>query len=273
MSESAQGIQAVWPERKPFIGMVHLLPLPGSPRWGRSMDQVVDRAVAEALHVAEGGMDGVLVENYLDAPFYGSVAPPETVAAMARVVAAVRAAVDVPVGVNVLRNDARGALGVAAATGAAFIRVNVHTGIMWTDQGSIQGAAADTLRARVALAADIAILADVLVKHATPPAGLTLEDAATDSWTRGLADGLIVSGSGTGTPTDLDQVRRVRAAVPDAPVLVGSGVGIGTVRDVMAVADGAIVGTELTREGRAGSGVDPARVLRLVEAAGPAQKA
>jgi membrane complex biogenesis BtpA family protein len=235
------------------------------------MEQVVERALTDARHLAEGGMDGVLVENFLDAPFYGSAVPPETVAAMARVVTSVFEAVDVPVGVNVLRNDARGALGIAAATGAAFIRVNVHTGIMWTDQGSIQGSAADTLRTRVALGSDIAILADVLVKHATAPTGVTLEDAAADTWTRGLADGLIVSGSGTGASTDLDQVRRLRATLPRAPVLVGSGVGIETVGDVLAVADGAIVGTALTRENRAGSGIDPARVSGLVEAARIAQ--
>lgn len=272
MTEQAQGLRAVWPDGKPLIGMVHLLPLPGAPRWGRSMDQVVEQALTDARRLVEGGLDGVLVENFLDAPFYGSAVPPETVAAMARVVASVSEAVDVPVGVNVLRNDARGALGIAVATGATFIRVNVHTGTMWTDQGPIQGHAADTLRTRAALASDIAILADVLVKHATPPVGLTLEDAAADTWTRGLADGLIVSGSGTGASTDLDQVRRLRVAVPGAPVLVGSGVREETVRDVLAVADGAVVGTALTRENRAGSGVDPARVLALVEAARNAQK-
>lgn len=236
------------------------------------MDRVLERALVDARHLAEGGMDGILIENFLDAPFFGSQAPPETVAAMSRIVASVCATVDVPVGVNVLRNDARGALGVAAATGASFIRVNVHTGIMWTDQGSIQGNAADTLRARVVLAPDVAILADVLVKHATPPPGLTLEDAAADTWGRGLADGLLVSGSGTGKATDLEHVRRVREAVPAAPVLVGSGVGIDTVRDVLVAADGVVVGTALTREGRAGSGIDPARVRRLVEARRTAQE-
>jgi membrane complex biogenesis BtpA family protein len=272
MNGWAQGLQAVWPEGKPLIGMVHLLPLPGSPRWGGSMERVLERALTDARHLHEGGMQGILVENFLDAPFYGSVAPPETVAAMSRIVASVCGAVDVPVGVNVLRNDARAALGVAAATGAAFIRVNVHTGIMWTDQGAIQGSAADTLRARVVLAPDVAILADVLVKHATPPPGLTLEDAAADSWGRGLADGLVVSGSGTGKATELQHVHRVREAVPAAPVLVGSGVRIDAVGEVLAVADGAVVGTALTREDRAGSGVDPERVRRLVEAGGTAQE-
>lgn len=265
--DRAQGIHHLWPGRKPLVGMVHLLPLPGSPRWGGSVEEVEDRALSDARALAAGGMDGVLVENFLDAPFFAGPVPPETVAAMARLVRAVRGEVGVPVGVNVLRNDAHAALAVAVAAEAAFIRVNVHTGAMWTDQGLVQGRAAETLRTRRALGTDVAILADVLVKHATPPPGLTAEGAAADTWTRGLADALVASGTGTGAPTSLEEIRRVAEGAPGAPVLVGSGVTPATVAELLAVADGAIVGTALTREGRAGSGVDPARVERLVSAA------
>lgn len=267
-----QGIAHLWPDRKPVIGMVHLLPLPGSPRWGGSMDEVLGRARADARALAEGGMDGVLVENFLDAPFFGAEVPAETVAAMARAVAEVvdqvGAVRPVPVGVNVLRNDARAALGVAATAGAAFIRVNVHVGTMWTDQGALEGQAARTLRTRSALGAQVAILADVMVKHATPPPGLTVEAAAADTWSRGLADALVVSGTGTGKETDLDRVGRARAGAPGAPVLVGSGVTPASVERVLHVSDGAIVGTCLARQGRAGSGVDPDRVSALVRARG-----
>lgn len=262
-----QGLAHLWPDRKPLVGMVHLLPLPGSPRWSGSLEEVTERALAEAALLEEGGLDGVLVENFLDAPFFSGPVPPETVAAMARIVGDVARAAGVPVGVNILRNDARAALGVAAAAGARFIRVNVHTGVMWTDQGRIEGRAADTLRARRLLAADVAVLADVMVKHATPPPGLTVESAATDAWHRGLADGLVVSGAATGAPTDPEGIRAVKGAVPEAPVLVGSGVDSGTVAEILDAADGAIVGSVLTREGRAGSGVDEEAVSRLVEAA------
>jgi len=261
-----QGIDHLWPRVKPLIGMVHLLPLPGSPRWRGSMDDVVARALADAEALGSGGMDGILVENFLDAPFFAEVVPPETVAAMARVVAAVVQISPVPVGVNVLRNDARSALGIAVATGASFIRVNVHTGVMWTDQGRIRGRAAHTLRQRAALDSHVAILADVLVKHATPPPGLTPEQAAADTWVRGLADALVVTGSGTGRPTELEELAEVLRGAPTAPILSGSGVTPENVGAVLAVADGAIVGTSLTREGRAGSGVDLEKVRALVSA-------
>src|SRR5437764_8017935 len=138
-------MQALFPRRPAIVGMVHLLPLPGSPRWAGSLEEVLRRAVEDARALAEGGVDGVMVENFGDTPFYPEQVPPETVAAMTRAARAVVEAVGVPVGVNVLRNDAAAALGIAVAVGARFIRVNVHTGAMWTDQGLLQGRAHETI--------------------------------------------------------------------------------------------------------------------------------
>ena len=152
------------------------------------MDAVLKRAVADALALSAAGFDGLMVENYWDVPFYRGSVPPESVAAITAAVIAVRAATPLPVGVNVLRNDALAAIGIAAATDARFVRVNVHTGSMWTDQGLVEGRAADTLRLRAKLGSESAILADVHVKHATPPAGSAIGPAAADTWRRGLAD-------------------------------------------------------------------------------------
>lgn len=245
--------------------MVHLAPLPGAPRWGGEVEQVLDRARDDARALHEAGVDALLVENYGDAPFHKTVGP-ETVAALTAAVLAVREVVDRPVGVNVLRNDAGAALAVAAATGAVFIRVNVHTGGMFTDQGWIEGTAADTLRLRGRIAPATTILADVMVKHGTPPPGLSLERAARDAAERGQADGLIVSGIATGEPTSLDDMRTVKEAV-QVPVLVGSGVTPETVGAVLELVHGVIVGSALMRDGRAGSRVDRDRAMRFVEAA------
>jgi len=248
--------------------MVHLLPLPGAPRWNGDLEAVLHRAVADARALCDGGVDAVLVENFGDTPFLPGDVEPVTVAALTRAVAAVRDAVDRPVGVNVLRNDAAAALAVAAATGATFVRVNVHTGGMFTDQGWIQGRAAETVRLRERIAPHVAILADVLVKHATPPAGVVLEDAARDAWERGMADALILSGRATGAATDLERVQRVRQAVPAATVLVGSGVTIESVGAALEHAHGVIVGSALEEGGQAGYPVELDRVRRLVSAAG-----
>ena len=136
---------------------------------------------------------------------------------MTLAIAAVRAETSLPVGVNVLRNDALAALGIAAATGAGFIRVNVLTGVMYTDQGPLVGKAAELLRRRSDLAPQVEIWADVMVKHATPPSGLTVDQAAKDTVERGLADAVIVSGSGTGEEPDLAQAAAIAGAVPKGP--------------------------------------------------------
>ena len=143
-----------------LIGMVHALPLPGSPSYLPPTGAIVERAVEDAILLEESGFDALLVENYGDAPFFADRVPPITVASLARVVAAVRAAVDVPVGVNVLRNDAIAALSIAAACDARFIRVNVLSSMMYTDQGPIVGQAARVSRLRASLNPEIEVLAD-----------------------------------------------------------------------------------------------------------------
>lgn len=231
------------------------------------MDAVLDRALEDARVLEAEGLDGLLVENFGDVPFFPGPVLPETLASMAVITGQVVQAASVPVGINVLRNDAAGALGVAVATGARFLRVNVHTGIMMTDQGLVEGRAHETLRRRRELDAPVALLADVLVKHAVPPAGLALEEAARDLWHRGLADGIVVSGDATGRATSREHLRRVRGALPpDARVWVGSGVTAETARSLLEEAHGLIVGSALQRKGRAGGGVERARVRRFMDA-------
>jgi len=125
----------------------------------------------------------------------------------------------------------------------------------------IQGKAHDTLRQRAALGIDVAVLADVLVKHATPPHGLTLEGAARDAWFRGLADGIILTGWETGSPVRAEEIRQLREALPpEGRIWVGSGVTRDTAGMLLEAADGVIVGSALQRGGRAGGGVERRRV-------------
>jgi uncharacterized protein len=250
--------------RKTLIGVVHLRPLPGSPRWRGEMEAVIEAAVKDARAYEVGGAHALFIENFGDVPFTkGSVAP-ETVAAMAAAGRAIRQAVELPIGFNVLRNDARAALALCAVCGGAFIRVNVHTGAMLTDQGLIEGNAYATLRYRQQLCPQAQIFADVHVKHAVPLGNWTIEDAARDTVERGLAHALIVSGAGTGLAAELADVERVRRTCPGAKVLLGSGVTLANARDFLAGADGFIVGTSLKAGGRVSNAVDPRRVAALV---------
>ena len=179
---------------------------------------------------------------------------------MARVVAAVRReAPDLRLGVNVLRNDARSALSIAAACGAQFVRVNVHVGATATDQGVLEGRAAESLRLRRALAAPVEIWADVHVKHGRSLAHESIVREAEDAVRRGHADALIVSGLRTGWATEMDDVRAVCSEELGVPVLVGSGVTEHNVGLFLTVADGVIVGTSLKERGVTTSPLDAER--------------
>lgn len=258
--------QRDWLRRLSLIGMVHLPALPGSASASRSLDAITGRALADARLLARAGFHALIVENFGDSPFAADRVPAETVAAMAVVVHEVAAAVRIPVGVNVLRNDALSALGVAAVTGAAFIRVNILSGTYATDQGLISGRAREVLQRRSQVAPRVRIAADVHVKHAAPISQPDLVLAAKETAYRAAADVLIVSGAATGSPADLDAAQRVKAAVPDRPLWIGSGVDAATVADCLEIADAVVVGTCLKRGGRTTAALDPKRLRSFIKA-------
>ncbi|TDI36635.1 MAG: BtpA/SgcQ family protein [Acidobacteria bacterium] len=248
--------------------MVHLLPLPGSPGFNGSMDEIMKTAVSDASDLAEAGFPALMIENFGDVPFLADGVPAETISAMTVSVTEVSDATGLPFGVNVLRNDAVSALGIAAATGAAFIRVNVLTGIMYTDQGPIVGQAAAVLRKRSQLAPGVEIWADVMVKHAAAPAEIDASQAAADTVERGRADAVIVSGSGTGAEPDMHEATVVRAAVPtETRVVIGSGANVDNLSRLTGTADSVIVGSSIKVDGDARNRVDPRRASRFIEAA------
>jgi membrane complex biogenesis BtpA family protein len=245
--------------------MVHLGQLPGSPKDGGDFSGVLERAIADAHALEEGGADAVMVENFFDAPFPKSDSTAVTIAAMTLAVHAVRDAVSLPLGVNVLRNDACAALSIAHACGAQFIRCNVYVGAAVTDQGIIEGAARDVVMLRRQLGSTVEIWADIGVKHAVQLGDISLEQSARDAVDRGMADALIASGDATGSATPIERVRAVKGACPEVPVYVGSGLTVDNAADLLRVADGAIVGSSLKKNGVVSAQVDVGRVRKLAE--------
>lgn len=231
------------------------------------MDRIIDLALRDARTLTDLGYSALMVENFGDAPFFADRVPPVTVAALTRAITEIRVATPLPVGVNVLRNDGLAAVAVAAATGASFIRVNVLSGAMYTDQGLITGRAAQVMRARMSLAPNLSVLADVFVKHAAPPPGLTLEQAALDTWERSGAHAIVLSGAGTGRSLDLDDARTVREVVPDATLVVGSGATPTTLADLAELFDSVIVGSSIKRGGSADQPVDEPAAEAMANAA------
>jgi uncharacterized protein len=252
----------------PAIGMVHLRPLPGSPRWGGDMSGVQAAALLDARTLASAGFATIMVENFHDVPFYRDAVPPVTVAAMTRILGELRRELpDLRIGINVLRNDALAALAIAAAVEGAMIRVNVLTGAVVTDQGLIQGDAAKVMRARQQLCPDVKVLADLRVKHGAPLSARGLAEEARDLRLRAAADALIISGTGTGAAADADEAAELRSILPDCPILVGSGMSIANLSEFSGIVDGYIVGSSLQTLGPDGwPAIDPQKANTFIQA-------
>ena len=244
---------------KPIIACVHLMPLPGSPRYSGKIAEIYDTALSEVEIFKRYPIDGLIIENFRDMPFYPNKLPTETIAAMAAVTREIVNVVQIPVGVNALRNDAQSALAIATATEADFIRVNVHMDAVVSDQGIIEGTAHETLRLRANLKSDVLIFADVGVKHSAPLGNRGLAPKTRDLTERGLADAVIVSGESTGSETQTEDIEIVRQNT-NLPILIGSGVTPENLDKIYSKVDGLIVGSTFKKDGKADNFVEESRV-------------
>lgn len=259
----------LFPVPKPIIGVIHLAPLPGAPRYGgEPVSAIYQAAVQDARVLAAGGIDGIIIENASDMPFARPAdIGPETVAALTAACLEVRAAVQTPIGITCVANGVVPALAVAKASGARWVRANQWVNAYVANEGFLNGPAPAASRYRAAIGAkDVKILADVHVKfgaHAiTADRGIS-EQATDAEWFD--ADVLIATGTRTGSPTRPEEVDEVRAGT-NLPVIVGSGLDPDQVDPLFQVADGAIVGQWLKEDGLWWNPVDPRRVERLMTA-------
>jgi membrane complex biogenesis BtpA family protein len=263
-------LQTLFGKPKAIVGVVHSRPLPGSPAYGgEPMGELYDYAVREAERYAEGGMDGIIVENHGDIPFSKpDDIGQETAAVMAIMADRVGRAVGLPVGINVLANGAMTATAVAKAAGAAFIRVNQWANAYVANEGIIEGPAAKVTRYRSWLRAQgLKIFADVHVKHG---AHAIVADRGIPELTRDVeffdADAVIATGQRTGDSATREEIETIKRAT-DLPVVVGSGVDLGNISEILSICDGVIVASSLKRDGVWWNEVDVDRVRRFMDRA------
>ncbi len=249
---------------KPVIGVVHLPPLPGSPRF-ENLDRVKRRAIHDAKRLAEGGIDGLIVENYGDQPF-NKEASKMTVSALSVICSDIKDVFKGPIGVNVLRNDWKSALSISQVLDLSFVRINVYTGCHSTPSGYIEGKAGKIERFRDQFNMKVFILADIDVKHAESIYPEDISSTAKDAAGRGNADGLIVTGDRTGEKVDIDELKAAKRDV-EVPVLAGSGVDDKNIQKILTNSDGAIIGTYFKEDEITSNRVSSDRVKKLVEKA------
>jgi uncharacterized protein len=250
--------------KKTVIAMAHLGPLPGAPGYDAKggIDPLIAAVAADVEKLQAGGVDAIMFGNEGDRP-YLLRASPESLAAMAAIVAAVKPSLRVPFGVNYLW-DPYATVALAVATGAAFAR-EVFTGVYAADMGLWQPDGAGALRLRAALGRpDLKLLFNVNAEFASALDGRPIELRARSAVFSSLADVICVSGPLTGQPVDRSDLQKVKAAVPDCPVFANTGVTIENVDPILEVADGCVIGTHFKVGGDTWQPVDGERVKRFM---------
>lgn len=256
-------------KQKPIIGMVHLKALPGSPSNSLSLEEIIEFGKNDLTILEEGGIDGVIIENYNDYPFFPNKVEPITITSMTLVVNDLIKSTKLPVGVNILRNACSEALTIASLLKAHFIRSNIWTGAYITDQGIIEGCSHLVKRLQKTISSTTKncstplIFADVHCKHSSPLSARSIASEVQDTFERGLADAVIITGERTGLPAKLEILKSLKVK-GFAPIIVGSGVTSDNVSEFLPYCDGLIVGTSLKKNGLIDNPVDLIRVKKIV---------
>lgn len=269
-AEKINAIQDIFSRKKAVIGVIHCDPFPGSPKYtGKSVADIIERALRDADNYISGGMHGLIIENHGDIPFSKPEdIGPETAALMAVITDRIRTRFDVPLGINVLANAAIPALATALAGGADFVRVNQWANAYIANEGFIEGAAAKALRYRSQLRAEsIRVFADSHVKHGSHA---IVADRSIKELTRDVdffeADAVIATGQRTGDSATLSEIDEIRSAT-ELPLLVGSGVTPDNVVEILSRTQGVIVASALKEGGVWWNDVELARVKHFMAAA------
>jgi membrane complex biogenesis BtpA family protein len=256
---------------KPIIAMVHLHALPGRPRHDRSagMRPIVDAVARDVAALQAAGVDALLFCNEADLPYQLAVGV-EAVAGMAAVIGEVRREIRLPFGIDLVW-DPVSSLAVARATGACFVR-EVFTGVYESDLGIMRPDFGSIGAYQSGIGAgSVALFANITPEFASPLAQRTIAERARSAVYLGI-DAILISGPITGEPTDADQLRAAKTAVHATPVLANTGVTAGTVRNILPLCDGAIVGTDLKVSAVTWNPVDPDRAARFMDAARQARE-
>ena len=247
-----------------IFGVIHLKGLPGSTSNSLPLDEIIKLAQNDIDTLTEGGVHGIIIENFGDAPFVKDNLSKRSLVSFTTVVSKLNIDQKLEIGINVLRNDGLAALAIAEATKSQFVRINVLNNTMYTDQGVIEGDAHEVNQFKSSLNSYVEIYADVFVKHAVPPPGSKIENHAEELIHRAGADVVIVTGDGTGHEINIEDLQKVRNIVPNGKLAIGSGVTSTNVDAYQDLADILIVGTSFKFDNDVAKRVDINRVEELV---------
>lgn len=238
-------------DKKEIIGMIHL-----------AGPDAVDKAMEEIKIYEEEGLSGIIVENY-----HGGVSDVIGVLNALKI-----NPTTMSVGVNILPNEYRLALGLAVLYDLDFIQLD-HVSGVYQNGKTLDGN--DLSRAIIETNAnDIQIFGGIWPKYYTPKEGSVLKDDITVGINRCHA--VVVTGGGTGIETPLHKVKLFKELIEisrkefadslmslngdvkivEKPLIIGAGLTSLNVRESLEIAQGAIVGSAFKPNGRTHQMVD-----------------
>ncbi len=263
--------ESLFTATKPIIGVVHLLPLPGSPLFEGNLDAIIDRSLEEIDIFKQGGINGIIIENFHDVPFPNREISKTQLGLMASIITLARREVNIPLGVNVHFNDWEAEIALAYSCRAQFVRVEAFVDTVMTPAGIVQPCCAEVTRYRKMVCENqpVEIWADIHPKYSKVLVPNALQESAKMAQ-NALADCIIVTGETTGVETPLDDLKVVKTAV-ERPILAGSGTNLNNVKETLAIADGVIVGSAFKAGGDVNNKVSLEKVTRFMEAARDSQ--
>tara|TARA_B100001123_G_scaffold217303_1_gene245354 strand:- start:811 stop:1572 length:762 start_codon:yes stop_codon:yes gene_type:complete len=247
------------------IGVVHLKALPGSPSYENNLSEIYKSALEDSTALQNGGVDSIIIENFGDIPFTKNSISKLTLAHFTNIAKELSDSLNIDIGINVLRNDGESALSIADSINANFVRINILSGTMYTDQGIIEGKANKLIKLKNSLSNNIEIYADVFVKHAVPPIGYTIENQTEELLLRAGADKIIITGDGTGKEINFEQLEKLREIVPKGQLAIGSGVNESNIENYKNIADILIIGTGFKVDQNIAKPIDVKSVEKLIK--------
>lgn len=250
--------------KKPIIGMIHLLPLPGSPNYQGDIESIEKRALDDLKALTEGGVDAFIIENFGDVPYDNEISL-EGYSVMLSIINKIQQHTSLPFGINIQFNSTEQEWAMAFATHAAFIRVESFVENRIGTHGISFTAAPKLMRQKKQYPSECMIFSDVHVKHSYPMTEISLEDAIHEAYSSG-ASAVIITGRATGKQPEIEDVRKIKELYPDIPVLIGSGINERNAAEYLSVSDGIIVGSSIKYGGDVNQSIDEIRVKHFMEA-------
>lgn len=252
--------------KKTVIGMIHIGALPGTPKFGGNVKEIINKALAEAEIYKNAGIDGIAIENMHDVPYLKNEVGHEISSLMSIIGYEIKNRTGLPCGVQILAAANKAALAVAKSAGLDFIRAEGFVFGHLADEGYIDSCAGELLRYRKEIGAEgISILTDIKKKHSSHAISADidiLETAKAAAFF--LSDGLIVTGKSTGEVADLEELSILNNHL-NIPIIIGSGITLENVESYLPVCDAMIVGSYFKEKGYWANSLIADRVKTLME--------